>query len=206
MLLFKETKKLDQHHVRIWNKYTAKWSFGCSGDVASCEQEARRPSRTTLVCFQIHTSRNSDSCVSSIVHCQAITSRMHQPCAHIHLSVAFRALCLHPRRALLKYAFKVRSKKKKPLKRESNIDHAPHDRGDWREDGPQERDRVSSGRDVENAIWWSNFNQAVKRNVFPRQEAPAPWAAAAFHPYDISCASLVKAVGPLVPSSSQVIF
>lgn len=100
----------------------------------------------------------------------------------------------------------LKKKKKTTLKGEWNIDHTPYDGGEWRQDGPQERDAVSSGRDEENAIWWSNFNQAVKRNVFPRQEAPAPWAAAAFHPRDISCAPLVKAVGPLVPSSSRVIF
>lgn len=90
----------------------------------------------------------------------------------MHLSVAFRALrefwlahiCLRPRLALLKYAFKVRGKKKL-WRGGSNIDHSPHDRGDWREDGRQEQDQVSSGRDAENAIWWSNFNQAVKRNV-----------------------------------------
>lgn len=99
-----------------------------------------------------------------------------------------------------------KNKNEKLWRGKSNIDRTPHDGGDWRGDGPQERDGAPSGRDAENAIWWSNFKRAAKRNVFPRQEAPAPWAAAAFHPCDISCASLVKAVGPLVPSSSPVIF
>lgn len=57
---------------------------------------------------------------------------------------------------------------------------------------------MSSGRDVEPS-GGPISNRAVKRNVFPRQEAPAPWAAAAFHPGDVSCASFVESCQATCP-------
>lgn len=43
------------------------------------------------------------------------------------------------------------------------------------------------------AIWWSNFSQAVKRNVFSLQEAQTPRALWASHHSTIGCAPMVKA-------------
>jgi len=43
------------------------------------------------------------------------------------------------------------------------------------------------------AIWWSNFSQAVKRNVFSLQEAQALWGVWASHHSPIGCAPMVKA-------------
>lgn len=43
------------------------------------------------------------------------------------------------------------------------------------------------------AIWWSNFSQAVKRNVFSLQEAQALWALGASHHSTIGCTPMVKA-------------
>lgn len=43
------------------------------------------------------------------------------------------------------------------------------------------------------AIWWSKFSQAVKRNVFSLQEAQTLWALWASHHSTIGCAPMVKA-------------
>ncbi len=43
------------------------------------------------------------------------------------------------------------------------------------------------------AIWWSNFSQAVKRNVSSLQEAQTLWALRASHHGSMGCAPMVKA-------------
>lgn len=43
------------------------------------------------------------------------------------------------------------------------------------------------------AIWWSNFSQAVKRNVFSLQEAQTLWALGASHRSTMGCAPLAEA-------------
>lgn len=62
------------------------------------------------------------------------------------------------------------------------------------------------------AIWWSNFSQAVKRNVFSLQEAQTLWALWASHHSTIGWAPMVKAgkllwwLEKLVQSSSCICF
>lgn len=67
------------------------------------------------------------------------------------------------------------------------------------------RNRIKCQERYRDAIWWSNFSQAVKRNVFSLQEAQTLWALWASLPSNIGCAPMVKAVKLLVRNSSDII-